>query len=149
MVPSIPVIPHPSTDLVIILGGGLVVLYGLMRGQGALIREAISTYVGLVLAATYGKTLFQYIQVHAGGGYGVSQTIVQMILLLLPVLILQFAHHTPTMRHKSNFIITVILAVLTAMFLISSVLSQFSPVDLNHITEESNLASQIYGLRYV
>ncbi len=142
-------LPAFSTDIIIILGAALVIGYGMLRGQGALIREAISTYVGLVLAATFGEPLYDYLQQQAGGGYGATQSMVQMVLLVLPIIILQFASHSPHMRHRTSHVITFILAVLTSMFLISSFLTQLSPSELKAVTDESNLATQIHRLHLI
>jgi hypothetical protein len=146
---DLPAMPALSTDLLILGAFGLVTAYALIAGQGALIREAISIYVGLVLASAFGEPLYNYIQQSSGSGFGVNQTMVNLALFAIPIVVLQFAHPHMKTRHKPSMIITLILAVLTAMLLISSVLEQLSAVDLNRLTDESNLAAQIYSLRLV
>jgi hypothetical protein len=142
---DIPTIPALSSDIIILACFALVAAYGMIAGQGSLIREAISVYVGLVLANNFGKPLHDYIQ--QGSSYEVNETVVRLVLLAIPIIVLQFAHPHMKSRHKPSMIITLILAVLTAMLLISSVMDQLSPIDLNRLTDESNLAAQIYNLR--
>lgn len=137
-------IPAFSIDLFIILGTALVCLYGAMAGQGALIRETISVYVGIVLASTFAEPLYSYSQKQAGGGFGVSQTIIGLLLLILPILILLVASRHHHIRRHTSLIITFIIAILAAMLLISNIIAQFDPVAIQRITEESNLAYQIY-----
>ncbi|TAK89185.1 hypothetical protein EPO04_03755 [Patescibacteria group bacterium] len=136
-------IPAFSIDLFIILGTALVCLYGAMAGQGALIRETISVYVGIVLASTFAEPLYNYSQQQAGGNYGVSKTIIGLLLLILPILILLLANRHHHIRRHSSLIVTLILAVLAAMLLISSIIAQFDSAAVQTITNESNLASQI------
>lgn len=137
-------IPAFSIDLFIILGTALVCLYGAMAGQGALIRETISVYVGIVLAATFAEPLYKFSQQQAGGGFGVSQTIIGLLLLVLPIVILLLANRHHHIRRHSSLMITLILAVLASLLLISNVIAQFDSVAIQRITEESNLAYQIY-----
>lgn len=142
------IIPSLSTDAIIIGAIALVAVYGMIAGHGALVREAISVYVGIVIATTFGKPLYDYIQASAGGGLAVSQTLVQMTLLVLPIVLLQFGHRAPhTGRHGYSHIVTFILAVLTAMLIVSSVITQLDDVSRSHILDQSNLAAQIYNLR--
>lgn len=140
-------IPAFSIDLFIILGTALVCLYGAMAGQGALIRETISVYVGIVLANTFAGPLYTFSQQQAGGGFGVSQTIIGLLLLVLPIVILLLASRHHHIRRQSSIIITLVLAVLAAMLLISSIIAQFTPEAITSITNESNLAAQIYTFR--
>lgn len=140
-------IPAFSIDLFIILGTALVCLYGAMAGQGALIRETISVYVGIVLATTFAEPLYKFSQQQAGGGFGVSQTIIGLLLLVLPIVILLLANRHHHIRRHSSLIITLILAVLASLLLISSVISQFNAEAIKSITDESNLAAQIYTFR--
>lgn len=142
------VIPSLSTDALIIGATALVAVYGVIAGHGSLVREAISVYVGIVIATTFGHPLYEYIQHSAGGGLVVNQTLVQMLLLVLPIVLLQFGHRAPhSSKHGYSRIITFILAVLTAMLIVSSVIGQFDDVTRGHILDNSNLASQIYNLR--
>jgi hypothetical protein len=144
---SLSSLPQLSTDAFIIAGIGLVVVYGLAAGQVALMREAISIYVGIVLAATFGKPLYDFSLHSANGSLPVNQTVFQLALLLLPVILLQFGgHRDHRTKHRTSMIATLILAIATAMLLISSVLKQLNPVDLSHTLDGSNLASQIMNL---
>ncbi|HSX41483.1 MAG TPA: hypothetical protein VLF21_02540 [Candidatus Saccharimonadales bacterium] len=141
-------LPSLSTDAIIIGGTALVAVYGMLAGHGALVREAISVYVGIVIASTFGKPLYDYLQHSAGGGLGVSQTLVQMLLLVVPIVLLQFGHRAPhTGKHGYSHIVTFSLAVLTSMLIVSNVIAQFDDVTRGHILDQSNLASTIYNLR--
>lgn len=139
-------IPSFSIDFIIFGVTLLVVVYGLVAGQAALIRESISIYVGLVLANTFGTALFEYSKT-ASASFPVSETAIKIALLLLPIVVLQFAHFKSHTRHATSTVITIVLAILSSMLLISSILSQFSYNDLDRLTTESNLAAQIYGLQ--
>lgn len=140
-------IPAFSTDVLIVAATLLVAMYGLLAGQAALIREAISIYVGLVIALYFGKPLFDYLQQSAGGNLPVNQSSVQLILLALPIIMLQFAHHKAHIKAHSSIVMTFILALLVALLAVSSVITQLDPVALNRIRTDSNLASWIYDLR--
>lgn len=139
--------PAFSTDLFIILTVLIVGVYGVVGGQGALIRETISAYVGIVLAATFGGPLYEFSKAQAGGSLPFEQSVINLMLLILPILILQIAHRRHHVRQHSSMIITLILAVLAALLLISSVIAQLSPLTISRITEESNLAAQIYNFK--
>src|SRR5690348_11040518 len=82
--------PALSTNAIILAVLGAVLLYSLLAGYGALVRESISIYVGLVLAATFGKPIYDYVH-HQFGQYPINQTEVQILLLVVPIVILQFA----------------------------------------------------------
>jgi hypothetical protein len=142
-------IPALSTDIIIIGATGLVVLYGFVAGYGALVREAISVYVGLVLASSFGQPLYDFIQQQSGDNAAVSQTIVQLALFAIPIIILQFVRHRPHTHHQDSYIITFILAILTGLLFVSSVLTQLDQVTLSHIIDDSSLAGWIYDLRLV
>lgn len=140
-------IPALSIDLFIILAAALVCGYGVLAGQGAMIRETISVYVGIVLAATFAEPIYSYSQQQAGGGFGVSQTIIGLILLTLPIIILLLASRRHHVRHHDSIIITLILGVFASLLLISSIIQQFDAASIESITNESNLAAQIYTYR--
>lgn len=140
-------IPSLSTNLIIIAAVVLVAIYGVVAGHAALVRESVSIYVGLVLASAFGAPAYSYLHKSAGGSLHITQTIVQLLLLLVPVLLLQFGRRHTTAHHKHNLIITGLLAVLAAMLLVSSVLNQLNPVMLSHVTDESPLASWAYDFR--
>lgn len=148
---SVPNFPAPSANAVILLVIGLVLLYSLLAGYGALVRESISVYVGLVLAASFGKPLYDYASRSAGHNFPATQMEIQILLLVLPIVILQFAKlhigHAGHHGHKHNPVVTLVLAILTALLMISSVLTQFDPLTLNRTIENSNLASWIYDLK--
>ncbi len=139
-------IPNFSVDFIIFGVVLLVVAYGLLAGQAALIRESISIYVGLVLANTFGPFLFEYSK-SAAPNFPVSETAIKIALLILPIIVLQFAHFKSHTKHATSTLITLVLAVLSSMLLISSILSQFDANDLERITTESNLAAQITNLQ--
>lgn len=142
-------LPAFSTDILIFAALVLVALYGMIAGHAALIRESVSVYVGIVLAASFGKPLYDYIQQSAGGGLAVSESMIKLLLLLVPILLLQFGrkHGHDTGHH--NIFVTLLLSILTAMLLVSSVIQQFDPVALSRITDQSNLASWIHDFYLV
>jgi hypothetical protein len=142
-------IPTLSTDATIIVITGLIFVYGVVAGYTALVRESISVYVGLVLANSFGATIYNAITHGAGGHFPVSQTEVRLLLLIAPILILQLTrrHGHGAGGHKHNLVITLILAALAAMLVVSSALSQLSQASLTSTLLNSNLASWIYQLR--
>jgi hypothetical protein len=140
-------VPTLSTDFVILLALGLVVLYSLVVGHAALVREAISLYVGLVLAATFGSQA--YAKIAGGDGhFPLSQTEVKVLILILPVVLLQFGHHKVAHKHHYSFVVTLILALLTGLLAISSVMSQLDAGALQTTLNNSTWASWIYDFRY-
>lgn len=143
-------IPAFSTDAIIVATMGLVVLYGMLAGYNPLVRESISVYVGLVIASTFGQPIYDYMANQAGNGFAVGQTAVNLSLFFLPIVLLQFVHrNAPHGHHTASYMLTILLAVLASMLMVSSVLTQLDAVTLGHITDGSNLASWIYQLRLV
>lgn len=139
-------IPTFSVDFIIFGVVLLVAAYGLLAGQAALVRESISIYVGLVLANTFGPFLFEYSK-SAAPNFPVSETAIKIALLILPIVVLQFAHFKSHTKHATSTLITLVLSILSAMLLVSSILNQFSANDLERITIDSNLAAQITNLQ--
>lgn len=137
-------IPALSTDFLVIATGLLVIIYSLVAGQGALIRESISVYVGLVMANTFGGPLYEYSKTASLGSFSVTETMVRLVLLAFPVVLLMFAHMRSHTRHKSSSIVTIVLAILTSLLLISSVLAQLDSATLASVTDESTLALMIH-----
>jgi hypothetical protein len=138
-------IPALSTDVIILAATAGAVVYGIVVGHRHLVRESISVYVGLVLASTFGGPLHDLIHNNA-----ISQSTVQLVLLLAPIVLLQFGHAPGGGGHhgaKHSMIVTVILAVLSAMLIVSSVISQLDDSTRGNLLDASNLAAQIYNLR--
>jgi hypothetical protein len=140
-------IPALSTDAIIVLATALVFVYGLVAGYTALVRESISVYVGLVLANSFGSAAYQAITHGADNRFPVTQTEVQLLLLIAPIVILQLTRRHGHSGHKHNLVVTALLAALASMLVISSVLSQLSQTELSTTLLNSNLASWIYDLR--
>ncbi len=144
---ALPGISGLSLDALIIVTTLLLLVYSVVRGHMALIREAISIYVGLVLASSLGTPVYDYLSSGSLESLPISETLVKLFLLLAPVVILQFGRHHAKGGHKHNIIITFVLAALTAFLLISSVLNQLDPLTLNNAIEDSNLAAWIYEFK--
>lgn len=140
--------PALSVNLIIAATMALTIVYAVVVGYAALVRESISIYVGLVLANAFGKPLYDYLKNTSLGGFHPSQQLIQLVLLILPIIILQFVHHKHG-QAKHNTVITMVLAVLTSLLLISSVLIQLDPLTLARTTDQSALASWIYDFRLV
>jgi glucan phosphoethanolaminetransferase (alkaline phosphatase superfamily) len=118
-------------------------LYGLVAGQASLIRESISVYVGIVLATTFGGPLYEYSKNASLGSFQVTETMVKLVLLALPVVLLMFAHMRSHTKHHASIIVTLVLAIFSSLLVVSSVLMQLDPVNLSHVTDESTLALMI------
>ena len=140
-------IPSFSTDLIIIAVILVVLVYGMIAGQVSLIRETISIYVGIVLASTFGEPLLEFSKSTGGENLPINLMMVKLTLLILPVLILQFAHHKAHGREHASIIITMVLAVLAGMLFVSSIIDQLDGPLFDQVMSESNLAAQIYNLK--
>lgn len=140
-------IPALSTDATIVVATALVFAYSLLAGHMALVRESISVYVGLVLANSFGKPIYEWASNGGGSGFPINQTTMNLILLFLPIVLLQFGPHRSHNGRHHSMIVTFLLAAFTSMLIVSSVLSLLDPVTLAHTTDQSNLASWIYELR--
>lgn len=140
-------IPALNTDSLIFATIALVVVYGVVAGQMGVMRLAISTYVGLVLAATFAKPIFDATNQGNFGGTVVSITIVQLVLFIVPVVLLQLGHHGHHVRMKGSKIVALVMAVLTALLLVSSTFSQLDATTLKSVIDGSNIASWIYDFR--
>jgi len=145
--PSTPSLPTLSTDALIVVTVGLVIAYSVLAGYAALVRESISVYVGLVLAAAFGRPLYDYLWQSTNGNLPVDQTVIQLTLLGIPIVLLMFGRRHTHGAHKHNIAITLALAVATAMLLVSSVLIQFDDTTRTIITAQSYLAGWIYDFR--
>ncbi len=142
-------IPAFSTDAIIVATSALVVVYGMLAGYNPLVRESISVYVGLVISSTFGKPIYDYIGQQSGAA-NVGLTAVNLALFFLPIVLLQFVHrNAPHGHHTASYMLTILLALLASLLMISSVLTQLDSVTLSHITDQSNLADWIYQLRLV
>jgi hypothetical protein len=144
-------IPTLSTDGAIIVITILIFVYGIIAGYTALVRESISVYVGLVLANSFGSAAYNAITHGTGSHFPVSSVDVRMVLLIAPILVLQLTrrhgHSHGSGSHKHNLVVTLLLAALAAMLVVSSGLSQLSQSSLANTLLNSNLASWIYQLR--
>jgi hypothetical protein len=136
-----------SLDAIIVVVTILLLVYSVLRGHMALIREAISIYVGLVLASSLGKPIYDYLSHGMAQNVPLNETTVKLFLLLAPVLILQIGRHHSKSGHKRHIVITFVVAVLTSFLLISSVMNQLDPLTLNRAMEQSNLAAWIYEFK--
>ena len=142
-------LPAMSVDAMIVAAIALVITYSLVAGHAALVRESISIYVGLVLASSFGKTVYEVASKNASENSIITQTLVNLILLILPVILLQFGRLHSKTHHKHRLVITLILATAAALLLASSVLVQLDPRTLTEVTQQSNLAAWLYELRLV
>lgn len=140
-------IPSLSTDAMIVVVLGAVVVYGVITGAARLTRLAISVYVGLVIVSSLAPLFRSGV---ATIPFGLSQGMANIILLTLPILLLQFgSHHGSTHAHKRGHYmpLTILLATLTALLIIASVVGILDAPMRKQILLESNLASQIYALQ--
>ncbi len=140
-------VPHmvlnANTVMAIILI--LILLYGLFLGQNKLKTFALSCFAGLVMVMTFAngaETLLH--KTSFGGHFGL--TMVKIILFALPVVVLEFGHKEKS-KSKSRISMTVILAVLTAALLISSIISFLDSGAASNILRSSILADWIYTFR--
>lgn len=138
-----------STDAAIIATIGLMVVYGIVAGQLMLARLAASFYVGLVLAAYATAPLHEAIGTSSLGGFDVTKSFVQLGLLVLPVVLLQFGHHQVHGRHKADFVQALVMGVLTAFLAATAVFIQLDDVTRQNLLDGSLVASYLYSLKLV
>ena len=138
-------IPQISIDFVILGTLALIVMYGVMAGQLAISRFAGSIYVGLVLANYFAEPLQKAIGTSSFGGFAITSTVTQLVLLVVPVVVLQLSLHRVHSRTKPQLLPTLILSILVALLAIVAVMMQFDDLMRARITEASNLASMIYA----
>ncbi len=145
---SIPnLVLNTNTVMAIVLS--LVLLYGLILGQSKLKTFALSAFVGLVMVLTFADGAFTLLhKFHFDLGGHLSLTVVKLALFVIPVLILEFGHRDKSKNHGGTTV-TLILAVLTAALLISSVLTFLDSQQSSRIINESIIAHWIYALRLV
>lgn len=137
-------LPAITTDLVILLIIVIAVLYGLLLGHSKLKTFALSVYVGLVLAQTFGQSLFSQAQKHLS----ISQNTVTLLLFGLPLLLLELGRKERGRRRgQGGMIITLVLCILTAALVISAGLSLLDPDSLKRTLGDSSLAFEIYQFR--
>jgi hypothetical protein len=138
-----------TPDVVIALVLALSVVYGLILGHNKLKTLALSVYVGVVLAGTFGRPLFELLQrSHFDLNGRLGQATVQLIVFGLPVILLEFGRKEHgRKRARGGFGMTFILCVLTAALVISSALALLDPTAVADITGRSILAKEIYTFR--
>jgi hypothetical protein len=143
-------LPHLnfSTDAAILLTIVAVMLGGIVLGQHRVKTFALSVYVGIVLATQLGDPVFGFL---AGRGLTLGTLIgvakVRMALLALPIILLELGHNKQHSGHRRGMILTMILSVMTAALLISTVISLIEPDIRQTVLDGSSLASIFYGLR--
>jgi len=136
---------NANTVMVIVLI--LVLVYGLIMGHNKLKTFALSCFAGLVMVMTFANGLNSIVQkAHWTLGGHLGLTAVKIILFTLPVVILEFGHKEKG-KNKGGFLITMILAVVTAALLISSIISFLDSGAASNILRSSILADWIYTFR--
>lgn len=133
-----------STNLVIVGIIGMTVLYGVMAGHSKVRNLAMSTYVGIVLAAQLGSGLQHLL---AKNGHGLDGGIVRLILFAAPIVLLEISRRHHGRGQHTGMIVTVILSLLTAGLIIGMGLGQLTGSTLKHITDSSIIAFEIYTYR--
>lgn len=146
-------IPHPSlsfnTNTVMAIVLSLVLLYGLLLGQQKLKTFALSAFVGLVMVLTFADGLMNLLHksnINLGGHLSLS--LIKLVLFVIPVIILEFGHKEKG-KSRGGITMTLILAVLTAALLISSVISFLASDTAQMVIHQSILADWIYTFRLV
>lgn len=143
-------LPALTTDLLILLIIVISVMYGLLLGHNKLKTFALSVYVGLVLAQNFGKSLFELLQRNNFDlGGKLTDNAVALIVFGLPLLLLELGRkdHRRS-RNNGGMTTTLILCILTAALVISSGISVMNADAIKNTIDNSNLAWQIYTLRY-
>lgn len=141
-------LPALSVDATILLVIIVVVVYAVFAGFLPLTRLAAGVYIGLVLVATFGTTVWHFTQGGVAGGSSLlNQSIVQLALFILPLILVQIGHPLRSHTHKVNIVFLLILGVLTALLVVAGGLSVLTGPQLQTTLDQSNLASQIYNFR--
>ncbi len=143
-------LPHInfSIDAAIFLTIGLMLVGGFVLGQHKVKTFVLSVYVGIVLATELGQPVFDFLSgrgLTMGGAIGIAK--VRIMLLALPVIGLELGHNKQNRGQRRGMVLTMILAVLTAALLISSVIFLLEPEGRQQALDRSTLASIFYGLR--
>jgi hypothetical protein len=142
------VLPTLSTDASILVVVIAVVVYAVFAGFIPLTRLAAGVYIGLVVVASFGATVYHWTQGGvAGGSSAVNRSMVQLALFILPLALVQIGHPLRSHTHRVNMVFLLILGAMTALLVIAGGLSVLDGPALQTTLDQSNLASQIYNLR--
>lgn len=141
--------PAITIDLVIAGVIAMVIIYGVFLGHNKLRTFALSVFVGIVMVLTFAESLFTVLQ-KANWTFGGKVTLpaVKIALFSIPVVALEFGRKDGK-RGGNSFALTLLLSVLTAALLISSVFSFLDDGSITNITDKSQLANWIYSFRLV
>jgi hypothetical protein len=134
-----------STDILILLTIALVVMCGMLLGHNKVKTFALSVYVGIVLATQLGSTVHGFLISHGISLMTIAQT--RILLLIAPILILELGKTHYRKGHRGSFILTLVLSVLVAALIISSILSLLEPDSLKNVLDQSSLAWPLYHFR--
>ncbi len=138
-----------SIDIIILIAIALIVLCGVLLGHSKVKTFALSVYVGIVLASELGQTIYGFMAnkgLTLGGSLTLGQ--VRIALLIVPILILELGRTQHYKRGpRGSFIMTLVLSVLVASLIISSVINALEPDSLKRILEQSNLAWPLFHFR--
>src|SRR6476646_10272211 len=103
-------LPHIqiNTDLVIFANVLLCLLCGLFFGAGRIKTFALSVYVGIVLATTFGQQLFD-LAVTNHMTFGLAEGSFRLILFAAPVILLELGHRDHGGKKHGHGMLTTML----------------------------------------
>lgn len=126
----------PEFNTTMIIGAGLVVgaVYGIVAGKQRLRLLILSIYVGIVLARQLVDPLLQYVHMF-------SRDQLSWILLGAPIVIFGFFGVMHAKNHaKGALIANIIVGLLTAALIISTVIDLLPPSEQANVNRDSYVA---------
>lgn len=138
-----------TPDLVIFAVFSLAIIYGLVLGHNKIKTFALSVYVGIVLAETFGASLQAWLSAQRWDLNGaLSESVVSIILFVLPLVLLEIGK----IRHgrskaRGGTVMTILICLATACLLIASGLELLEAATREVATGQSWLAFYIYKYR--
>ncbi|HEY6736154.1 MAG TPA: hypothetical protein VI322_00395 [Candidatus Saccharimonadia bacterium] len=126
----------PALNITMLIGAGLALgaVYGIVAGKQRLRILILSVYVGIVLSQQVVDPLVPY-------AHGLSRDQLSWVLLGVPILIFGFFGVMHAKGHnKGALIANVIVGLLTAALIISTIVSVLPPSEQANLNRDSFLA---------
>jgi hypothetical protein len=135
-----------NTDILVLLTFALIVTCGVLLGHHKVRIFAMSVYVGIVLATELGTVIYNFLNTHALGYFTLGQ--VRIFLMIAPIIILELGRRERYKRGaRGNLIMTLVLSVLVAALIISSIVGLLEDGSRQEILAQSSVVWPLYQFR--
>ncbi len=129
------------------LGVLLTLLLGFVLGEYRVKRLAIGSFAGFIIADKLAVVVLNYLQKQSWGK-GSELGVVQIVIFCVTIVMMVVGHGDEAGRGKGG-VKVLVFALLTMLFVASSVISFLPTNSRETLVTDYNLASMIYGWHYI